>query len=418
MPELAIVADDLSGAAEAAAAHLLHTSRISVGLSAAAVRGRDGDRVVAIDTDSRRCPPAEAAVRVRAALEQCKGIPVLKKVDSLLRGNLAAEVRALYELSGVPPVVATALPSAGRTVVDGVLRVGGVPLHESGLWHAEGLRVPRNLSEALAPVPTVLVPLATVRDGEALAKALASAAADLRVAVCDAETDADLDLIHHHAAAGERSVLVGSGGLAAAAARALAADDPVVRRHSVVDNVLVVVGTAAPSATTQLEHLESTADVVVRLTPDDLLRATLTPQPAPSHETSPTAVSGSGGGVLDVAARVRGAQCAVVCIDGRGGVRPELAERLAVALAAVVGRAARERDALVLTGGETARGVLDLLGVDRLVPVAERHGAVVSRAGGRVVVTRPGSFGGPMSLADLVTSLSTAPIPEEPTDDH
>lgn len=411
MPELAIVADDLSGAAEAAAAQLVHTSRISVGLHADAVRRRDGDRVVAIDTDSRRCPPAVAAARLQAALEQCKGIPILKKVDSLLRGNLAAEVRTLQELYGVPPVVATALPAAGRTVVDGVLRIDGVPLHESGLWHAEGLRVPRNLCEALGEIPTTLVPLATVRDADALAKALATAAADGLVALCDAETDTDLDTIHQAAARraaaqqmggwhsvraeGGRPVLVGSGGLAAAAARALPPDEPPVRRQSIVNNAIVVVGTAAPSATTQLAHLEAAADVVLRLAPDDLLR-----------------------GALDVARRVRGARCAVVCIDGQGGVRPERAEQLAAAFAVAVAPAAAERSALVLTGGETARGVLELIGVDRLVPVAERHGAVVSRADGRVVVTRPGSFGGPTSLAELVTSLYTAPIPEEPTDDH
>jgi D-threonate/D-erythronate kinase len=400
MPELAIVADDLSGAAEAAAAQLLHTSRISVGLRAAAVCGRVDDRVVAIDTDSRRCLPVEAAVRLRSALEQCKGIPVLKKVDSLLRGNLAVEVQTLQELYGVPPVVATALPAAGRTVVDGVLRIGGVPLHETGLWHAEGLRVPRNLGEALAPVATTLVPLATVRDGEALAKALAAADAAGLVALCDAETDADLDAVHEAARqVRERPVLVGSGGLAAAAARALPADEPVVRRQSVVNNLIVVIGTAAPSVAAQLDHLETTADVVLRLDPQELLRET----PA-----------GRFGGALDVAGRVRGARCAVVSIDGRAGVWPEVAQQLAATLAAAVAPAAADRDALVLTGGETARGVLDLLGIDRLVPVAERHGAVVSRAGGRVVVTRPGSFGGPTSLAELVTSLCTAPIPEEP----
>src|SRR6266536_1481303 len=107
MPELAIVADDLSGAAESAAAFLLRTMCISVGLYAAqrppVVDARSAARVIAVDTDSRRQSPADAAASVRAAIVACADVPILKKVDSLLRGNLAAEVGALQELYGVAP---------------------------------------------------------------------------------------------------------------------------------------------------------------------------------------------------------------------------------------------------------------------------------------------------------------------------
>jgi 4-hydroxythreonine-4-phosphate dehydrogenase len=63
---------------------------------------------------------------------------------------------------------------------------------------------------------------------------------------------------------------------------------------------------------------------------------------------------------------------------------------------------------LVLTGGETARRVLDALGVTQLQPVAVIHyGAVQSRApDGRTIVTRPGSFGGPDSLVQIVRALT------------
>jgi uncharacterized protein YgbK (DUF1537 family) len=404
MPELAIVADDLSGAAESAAAFLLRTMRISIGLYAAhrppVVDARSADRVIAVDTDSRRQSPADAADSVRAAIAACGGVPILKKVDSLLRGNLAAEVGALQELYGVVPIVATALPVAGRVVVDGVLRVAGVPLHETGLWHAEDRPAPRSIAEALAPVETYSVPLATVRQGgEVLAKALTEAGLAGRVAVCDAESDDDLDGIHAAARqVCELPVLVGSGALAGAAARAFPADAPelVAAPRSAAEAVLVVVGSAAPSLSVQLTALEAAADVVLRLDPHVLLR-------------DPRGVR------RDIAARVRGSRCAVVSLDGDSGVRPELASQLAASLAQAVEPAAADHRALVLTGGETARGVLDLLGIDRLTPVAERCGAVLSRAGDRLVATRPGSFGSPTSLADLVASLFTEPVPEEPT---
>ncbi|MFG1954889.1 nucleotide-binding domain containing protein [Micromonospora sp. NPDC048830] len=109
-----------------------------------------------------------------------------------------------------------------------------------------------------------------------------------------------------------------------------------------------------------------------------------------------------------------GARCAAVSIDGE--VRPHLATRLASALADAAAPSAVDGRALVLTGGETARAVLDRLGVARLRPVTAREGAVLSRTEtGRLVVTRPGSFGGPASLTDLVRIVLSEPVtPKEP----
>ena len=59
---------------------------------------------------------------------------------------------------------------------------------------------------------------------------------------------------------------------------------------------------------------------------------------------------------------------------------------------------------LVLTGGETARRTLDALGVTTLEPIAQvHHGAVQCRTpDGRRVTIRPGSFGGPDGLVEIV----------------
>ncbi|MCU1420408.1 MAG: 4-hydroxythreonine-4-phosphate dehydrogenase, partial [Microbacteriaceae bacterium] len=62
---------------------------------------------------------------------------------------------------------------------------------------------------------------------------------------------------------------------------------------------------------------------------------------------------------------------------------------------------------LVLTGGETARRVLDEAGIAAITPQRElAPGVVLSGApSGGSVVTRPGSFGGPDSLVDIITAL-------------
>lgn len=72
---------------------------------------------------------------------------------------------------------------------------------------------------------------------------------------------------------------------------------------------------------------------------------------------------------------------------------------------------------LVLTGGETARRVLDALAVTELDPVGQvHHGAVhLSTPDGRSVVTRPGSFGDPDSLRHIVQALRLHPTERKVT---
>jgi len=171
---VAVVADDLSGAVEAAASFLLHTSRVVVTLSAQATAPARTE-VYVVDTDSRSAPASEAAGRVDAVVRALGCVPlVVKKVDSLLRGNLAAELGAVRQ---VRPhlVVALALPAAGRTVVGGVVDLDGVPLHRTDAWRAEAGVRPSAVADALAPLPIRTVGLNVVR-GTGLAGELRAAA--------------------------------------------------------------------------------------------------------------------------------------------------------------------------------------------------------------------------------------------------
>ncbi len=103
MPRIAVIADDLSGAVESAAAFMLRTTRISVTLAgrpqahAAREHGvAPAADVQVVDTDSRELAPSDAADRVADVITALADVPVLvKKIDSLLRGNVAAELHAV-----------------------------------------------------------------------------------------------------------------------------------------------------------------------------------------------------------------------------------------------------------------------------------------------------------------------------------
>jgi uncharacterized protein YgbK (DUF1537 family) len=379
MNRMLAIADDLSGAAETAIALgerslvLLSIDRLGDSLDL-------GD-VVVLDLDSRSAEPEVAAQAVTAALSRIRPADrVFKKIDSLLRGNIATEVGALAR-AGYGVVLTPALPSAGRTVRSGVLHLDGTPLHESRAWRAERTAPPPSVAAALEPATTHHLGLDVVR-GSSLAETFAEIAATDRIAVCDAETDADLDAIA--LAAGQASpklALAGSGGLAAAVGRlAKNTGKPTVPPHSPAGISVIVVGTAEPIAVEQVERL--TGFTVHSIRPDELVAGTASiPPPA-----GPT----------------------VLRADPDAPFDPGLGHAVSAGLARIAATAVATAPAdLVLLGGETARRVLDALGIDALEPLDQiHHGAVRSRTpDGKVVVTRPGSFGGPGSLAQIVRAL-------------
>ena len=89
---LVVVADDLTGAADSAAL-LTRLGRTSVLLDADSEWPEDD--VLAVDTDSRHRDPVLAAARAAEATRRARrlGAQVVKKVDSTLRGHVAAELR-------------------------------------------------------------------------------------------------------------------------------------------------------------------------------------------------------------------------------------------------------------------------------------------------------------------------------------
>jgi uncharacterized protein YgbK (DUF1537 family) len=145
---IGVIADDLTGAAELGAVGLRH------GLSAEIVRrGEPGGRsdLVCVDTDSRSCEPAAAAKRAAAAAKMLHAAGarwIYKKVDSVLRGQVMAEVEAvMQQLKLDRALLLPANPSLGRTIHDGEYFVQGRPIHKTEF--ARDPEYPRHSSQVV-----------------------------------------------------------------------------------------------------------------------------------------------------------------------------------------------------------------------------------------------------------------------------
>lgn len=163
--------------------------------------------------------------------------------------------------------------------------------------------------------------------------------------------------------------------------------------------MLAVVGSASGTAHAQLAQLEAQGFTVVRLHP---------------------LYAGATGAYQPELAEVRRALAAgsnVAVTLAAGTVNPAKAAGIVRALSAFAAEAAKGTNAdLILTGGETAREVLDAVGLQRLVPLtAVQHGAVLSRAeDGTLVGTKPGSFGDDLALLQLYEKIRERRGPSAP----
>ncbi|HVT98609.1 MAG TPA: 2-keto-3-deoxygluconate permease [Acidobacteriaceae bacterium] len=396
-----ILADDLAGAADGAAACC------ATGREALLLLNGDGavdEEVVVVDANTRCLGPEEASREMRR-LVQCYaggGRVLFKKVDSTLRGHLAPELVAVLQarsemLRDRPVAVfAPALPAQGRVVLDGELRVHGVPLEKTDAWKRERRGARSDVMAMLAGLGlrTTRLRLATVRSGaSALKKAMASAAQYAEVVICDAEMDADLAAIALASKVlGERAVWVGSSGLArhlpgplrSSAQRAAAV--PKFAPEFALGPTLYMVGSMTEMAREQAERLGAVPGVETLRIPAAVLLAE-----AWAEELRR----------LEIALESRRDVLVVPQCDAP--LNYEQGTELVQAMGRFVGGCADRVGGLVATGGETARAVLDAWGVTRLRVRGEVEAGVAfsTTEGGRramPVVTKAGGFGDAQTL--------------------
>lgn len=402
-----VLADDLSGAAETAAALGSHL-RPQLALWPT-LPDSPSDAPLVLDLDSRHLQATDAAARVRDALA-CVPTPevLFKKIDSLLRGNVAAEIAPLLTPDAIV-VLTPALPQQGRTVHRGVLLDRGVPLAETPLWALEPTPPPATIADALGRVPLRAIGLTDVRSPE-LTDVLATTAGV--IAVCDAETQADLDALVASALTAGRTTgrairFVGSSDLARALgphlspAAATPAHPPLPTEPG---SVLYVLGTGSEAALVQTDLLLAGSDAVHHgLTSQELVEAGRQPDAATAYGELLASELATHSVVLQVNAS-KGAAAGEDIVAG-------LAHLVSATLKAAPDWPVR----LMLTGGQTARAVLDILGCGRLDLVSEIHpGAVLMTTGtGWLVATRPGSHGDRDSLLTIHHALTNPAPPNQ-----
>ncbi|WP_109488739.1 four-carbon acid sugar kinase family protein [Occallatibacter savannae] len=406
---MVIIADDLTGAADCAASsaalgykavilmHPLDDQRCEEGCS-------DAD-ILSIDANTR-CLPVEQASEVTSQLVRRwdarfaggPGYVLYKKIDSTLRGNVAAELTALLSArrssnhgsSTISILMAPAAPALGRTMVYGRLLVRGVPLEETDIWQAEAGTPQSNISHLLAHahLSSELIDIDTVRSSPtSLHEAIHRSAEKSDVVVCDAETDSDLCAIAEASLEVPAiTALVGSAGLACQLPRAIGmTPKPGPCEWNFADGpTLFVVGTTSSISREQVRLLREDSEV-----------ATVC--------ADPTSMQGFSSIRTEVMQKLESGRDVLLTLNGVDRI-PSYKERfIQEALSQVASTCAQFLGGVVATGGATARAVLNEFGIDRLRLLGEVEPGLAFSVADRwlrplPVITKAGAFGSPQTL--------------------
>lgn len=399
---VSVLADDLTGAVETAAAFLPVAANVRVALSSTSSL-EDWPRlsesgVLALDLDLRHCAPVEAYNAMTRHLQRSAQVPTFVKVDSLLRGNVRAILTALTD-AGVRVVFAPTSPALGRTVSNGRPLARGLPLAALESWSFESSRPPESVFDLL-PERSVHLSLTTVRSSSFVQ--VVSNVAPHALVSCDAESHDDLGAIIAAGTAVRDACLVGSGALANCLVKSYAdgaSSCEEGRRPGgelQADDLLVVNGSRESSAARQVEALGARGVPHVRInapgTPIDSL-------------------------VAPVLAGLASSGTVALSLAGPFSASDTPSTLLAQVVVEILRM--NDRVSLISIGGRTTRAILDLLGVRSLsVRRSLGSGAVECRAEpDRRVIMRPGSFGGPDHLVTLFECLRARITDGVPTND-
>ncbi|UIN32978.1 3-oxo-tetronate kinase [Methylobacterium oryzae] len=358
-------------------------------------------RSIPADQAVARSREAEAWLRARGAAHVM--FKVCSTFDSTDVGNIGPVMDALRAEAGETVALVTpAFPETGRSVYQGNLFVGSVPLNESPLKdHPLNPMRDANLVRVLgrqSGSPVGLIDTATVaRGAEAVAARLDALAQEGKgAAIADAIFDSDLEVLGR--AIVGRKFSVGASGLGLGLARALAADGRGTKDAAgaavgePVGGASACLAGSCSQATLQQVAAAETIMPVLRLDParllagDDVVAEALAF--ADKHLAS--------GPVLIATSAPPEAVRALQAAHGVDAAGHAIEAALAAIAEGLVARGVRR---LVVAGGETSGAVVDRLGLTAFLLGPEiAAGVPVLRTAGRpepmLLALKSGNFGG------------------------
>ncbi|NNK93981.1 MAG: four-carbon acid sugar kinase family protein [Desulfobacterales bacterium] len=384
---VAIVADDLTGAMDAAAPFARRGLNVQVLTSPDDVERAvfNTSQVLSINSATRHFTPENAFTVVNnlvSTLVKCKPELVVKKIDSTLRGNVVAETAAAMQATGYQEVlICPAVPSQGRTFRCGELYINDIPLAQTSI--GRDLRSPPSATPLRESFQTLKPEISVLHENIDTLYAAKDSQKAATIRIIDAESDNELLTLARLALEQRGATLfVGASGLTEALAELFFGPGfSSVMAAPLAGINLFVVGSQAPQARLQAETLQA-RDSNIKII--DLSRA----EPLTEVQLENIAADYQD----DSALVLRAPQGSAEIIHDPDQLAMALADSAAKIMAYVpVGL-------LLATGGDTALAIIKALNV-RVIRVCGEvqpgvvHSLIELERGSLRLVTKAGGFG-------------------------
>jgi uncharacterized protein YgbK (DUF1537 family) len=417
---LGCIADDYTGASDLA--NTLTRSGLrtvqTIGVPASDLALPEVDAVV-VSLKSRSIEAGLAVARSRSAEKWLRGrgadhvlFKICSTFDSTDAGNIGPVMDALRADSGDAIVLVTpAFPETGRTVYQGNLFVGSVPLNESPLKdHPLNPMHDSSLVRVLArqsKTKVGLVDLAVLARGPDTVRARLAdlARKGFGAVIVDAVFDRDLETIG--AVALDHHVSVGASGIGLGIARALVASGKVksnarsaIPETPVGGPAACLAGSCSQATLQQIANAEKTMPVL-HLDPDRVVAGKEEARRALAWAKERL----SEGPILIASSSTPDEVAALQARHGRDAAGHAIEQAMADIAEGLVLSGVRR---LVVAGGETSGAVVDRLGIPGFLVGAEIAAgvpvlrAVGIKAGAMLLALKSGNFGGAEFFSDAL----------------
>jgi len=379
---IVVIADDLTGAAELGGIGLRYGLKTGISTQ---VNPQSDFELLVIATDTRSLKAAEAVAemqRITQQVAELKPSLIYKKVDSVLRGHLVAELKTQTEVLGLSgSLLVAANPALARLIKDGHYTINGEHLHQT----------------AFANDPDFPVSTSVVKDilnGHVSVLKKEEDLSQIVINVAEVHHEDDL-AIWAQKALGQSLLLAGGSGFFSAILQSLghqAIKLNVDIQEEIGGRTLLVCGTAFKKSHDAIRELYARGGWISYMP-----QAVLLGEEMPENTYAVWCA--------EVVALIDKFGKAIIAVDtnltvnmpvARGAIR----EKISRIVKDIIERT--ELDELLIEGGSTAFAILQELGFAGFYPVAELAPGVirmrVEGADGMYLTIKPGSYNWPQSI--------------------
>ncbi|MFO7658561.1 MAG: four-carbon acid sugar kinase family protein [Bacteroidales bacterium] len=372
---IAVIADDFTGAAEIGGIGLRHGLKVVI--ETKSIQRCDADLLV-FATDTRSLAPDHASEVMReitGKILNLKPSLIYKKLDSVLRGNISAELLAQMQVAGKQrAVIVAANPALKRIIRDGIYYIDGVPLEET------------NFSKD-PEYPVISSSVSEIIGGSNLFTCISpdSSLPDEGLILGDV-TELD-DLKKWALQIDESTFPAGASGFfdALLTNREITGNENYSCAKDFGNNILYILGSTYPKSEHQLSTIESSGYLLSDMPREIYFNKDFNPS------------------VLDhwadeIVHGLSNKRKVVVSVTHFSNAEPLLSERIKENLGVLVKKVFRKIDLneLIIEGGSTTSVILNHLNINKLYPVQELDTGVIrmktDESRGTYITTKPGSY--------------------------